>query len=375
MKALLCEMCGSHDIIKKDGYYVCQACEIKYTVEEARKMLASDTVKIDNSAKLENYYKIARQARDTNDSENAAKYYDLIMQEDPSSWEATFYNVYYRAMQTKIAYIASAANSIRNCLCNIFTLIKDHVDSDNERYVVIAEIALRITYICTLLESNARTTLKSGIDRTTSGKLWLDYSVEYGNRVAAIYSLLFAFGDLVDKEFPGNAEMRQIAVSSWKSGIQYFVNINDLYDNRIERMQEKEKDYVSKIKTTEATYEIPTPIMNGYPQALITVLKRNATTTTSKGASSGGCYVATAVYGSYDCPQVWTLRRFRDYTLAETWYGRAFIRTYYTISPALVKWFGHTAWFKKMWKSKLDRMVASLNASGVADSPYEDKVW
>lgn len=39
----------------------------------------------------------------------------------------------------------------------------------------------------------------------------------------------------------------------------------------------------------------------------------------------GGCYVATAVYGSYDCPQVWTLRRFRDYTLAETWYGRAFI--------------------------------------------------
>ena len=26
----------------------------------------------------------------------------------------------------------------------------------------------------------------------------------------------------------------------------------------------------------------------------------------------GGCYVATAVYGSYDCPQVWTLRRVRD---------------------------------------------------------------
>ena len=25
-----------------------------------------------------------------------------------------------------------------------------------------------------------------------------------------------------------------------------------------------------------------------------------------------GCYVATCVYGSYDCPQVWTLRRYRD---------------------------------------------------------------
>ncbi len=89
----------------------------------------------------------------------------------------------------------------------------------------------------------------------------------------------------------------------------------------------------------------------------------------------GGCYVATAVYGSYDCPQVWTLRRYRDYTLAETWYGRAFIRTYYAISPTLVKWFGNKEWFKKMWKGKLDRMVADLNAKGVKDTPYEDRIW
>lgn len=96
---------------------------------------------------------------------------------------------------------------------------------------------------------------------------------------------------------------------------------------------------------------------------------------TPQATNSGGCYVATAVYGSYDCPQVWTLRRFRDYTLAETWYGRAFIRTYYAISPTLVKWFGHTEWFKKMWKGKLDRMVAKLKAEGFEDTPYEDRKW
>lgn len=90
---------------------------------------------------------------------------------------------------------------------------------------------------------------------------------------------------------------------------------------------------------------------------------------------SGGCYVATAVYGSYDCPQVWTLRRFRDDTLAGTWYGRAFIRTYYAISPTLVKWFGKTEWFKRMWKGTLDRMIAYLNAKGVKDDPYEDRTW
>lgn len=93
------------------------------------------------------------------------------------------------------------------------------------------------------------------------------------------------------------------------------------------------------------------------------------------GTSSGGCYVATAVYGSYDCPQVWTLRRYRDDTLAKSRYGRAFIRTYYAISPTLVKWFGDTDWFKKMWKGKLDCMVEKLQASGVEDTPYEDKNW
>ena len=88
-----------------------------------------------------------------------------------------------------------------------------------------------------------------------------------------------------------------------------------------------------------------------------------------------GCYVATCVYGSYDCPQVWTLRRYRDDTLGATWYGRAFIRVYYAVSPTLVKWFGRTKWFKKLWRGKLDRMVKRLNAQGVADTPYQDREW
>lgn len=93
------------------------------------------------------------------------------------------------------------------------------------------------------------------------------------------------------------------------------------------------------------------------------------------GGGSGGCYVATAVYGSYDCPQVWTLRRYRDYDLAETWYGRAFVHTYYAISPTLVKWFGNTEWFKKMWRGKLDRMVKNLQDKGYESTPYEDRNW
>ncbi|MGM9640598.1 MAG: CFI-box-CTERM domain-containing protein [Faecousia sp.] len=88
--------------------------------------------------------------------------------------------------------------------------------------------------------------------------------------------------------------------------------------------------------------------------------------------ASRGCYVATCVYGCYDCPQVWTLRRFRDNTLSAVWHGRAFIRFYYAVSPTLVKWFGHTTWFKRLWRGRLDALVRKLQAEGVEDTPYTD---
>lgn len=91
------------------------------------------------------------------------------------------------------------------------------------------------------------------------------------------------------------------------------------------------------------------------------------------GRGGGGCYVATAVYGSYDCPEVWTLRRYRDNILAETRCGRAFIRLYYAVSPTLVRWFGKTEWFRNLWKPMLDRMVKQLNDKGVENTPYADQ--
>lgn len=86
-----------------------------------------------------------------------------------------------------------------------------------------------------------------------------------------------------------------------------------------------------------------------------------------------GCYIASCVYGSYDCPPVWTLRRFRDYTLDRTWYGRVFIKCYYSISPKLVKLFGNAKWFRIFWKKRLDIIVQKLNDNGVKNTKYNDK--
>ena len=85
-----------------------------------------------------------------------------------------------------------------------------------------------------------------------------------------------------------------------------------------------------------------------------------------------GCYIATAVYGSYDCPQVWTLRRYRDNHLAQSWYGRIFIKMYYAVSPTFVKLFGDTKIFNHVFKSYLDKKIGTLLDNGYSDQPYND---
>ncbi len=96
-------------------------------------------------------------------------------------------------------------------------------------------------------------------------------------------------------------------------------------------------------------------------------------TSSSSSSSSGGCYIATAAYGSYDCPQVWVLRRYRDNKLAKSTAGRAFIKCYYAISPKLVKAFGGFDAVNKANRSWLDRFVAKLQREGYDDTPYQDK--
>ena len=87
---------------------------------------------------------------------------------------------------------------------------------------------------------------------------------------------------------------------------------------------------------------------------------------------TGGCYIATCIYGSYNCPEVWTLRRYRDARLSASFFGRQFIRIYYTVSPKIVEFFGTKKWFKGFWKPVLDRFIRKLQQGGIDSSPYLD---
>ncbi|MCL3862965.1 CFI-box-CTERM domain-containing protein [Actinotalea sp. K2] len=77
----------------------------------------------------------------------------------------------------------------------------------------------------------------------------------------------------------------------------------------------------------------------------------------------GGCYIATAVYGSYDAPPVLTLRRFRDERLLTHAPGRVITRVYYAVSPVLSTHFSQGKPLSRQAKKVLDRIVRRLERS------------
>jgi len=184
---------------------------------------------------------------------------------------------------------------------------------------------------------------------------WMEKSARNGNKEAIVRWAVTRYTGAIDgvrcktdKEFD---ECRAIFEKALAEGDHFMLNCRDVIDE----LYAEEARLGRKLRMSDL---YGTGYENGH-----------------SSQSSGGCYVATAVYGSYDCPEVWTLRRFRDYTLAETWYGRTFIKTYYAISPTIVKWFGDSNWFNRLFKKRLDYLVSKLYEQGVENTPYQDKTY
>lgn len=418
MKQLTCEMCGGTDLVKQDGMFVCQTCGTKYSVEEAKKMMiegtvdvSSSTVKVDNSASIENYFKIAESAYESSNQKEAESYCNKIIEIEPENykawllkgkaagWQSTLANIRieesvncftkavdnapeddkYRVKKEASQEIENLSTVLMTMCCNNFAKFasEDNAASilNNLKLTQLYSLVILVkcgvsadgfkTNIATLISNAAMDAWNNniysdymGFDGHPSKYQWERY-IQQGDYVLL---LLHTAIDLCDDDnksdvvrYKNMIGVQDKLINSWSYtysnggwGKDY-----SLTDEAKQLRTDMIMEWHGKIKEIEPSYEIP---QRPVPQ-------------------SGGCYVATAVYGSYDCPQVWTLRRYRDYDLAETWYGRAFIRTYYAISPTLVKWFGHTEWFKRMWRGKLDCMVKDLQEKGYESTPYEDRSW
>ena len=128
-----------------------------------------------------------------------------------------------------------------------------------------------------------------------------------------------------------------------------------------------------KGRINETLSKLPVTRIHHFSQVQLPVQPPVIQTPHQPAKEKSGCYVATCVYGSYDCPEVWVLRRYRDNTLDNNFLGKAFIKVYYALSPTLVKLFGKQKWFIYACKSIINLVVNKLLAKGIENTPYSDK--
>lgn len=87
-------MCGSTDLVKQDGVFVCQSCGCKYSIEEAKKMMiegtveVTGTVKVDNSATIANYIELAESALKGANGQSVLEYTNKALEVDPQNSRA-----------------------------------------------------------------------------------------------------------------------------------------------------------------------------------------------------------------------------------------------------------------------------------------------
>jgi len=81
------------------------------------------------------------------------------------------------------------------------------------------------------------------------------------------------------------------------------------------------------------------------------------TQTPKKG---GGCFIATAVYGSENAPAVLVLRSFRDDILLSSKLGRVFVNLYYLISPPVARLLSNNSPLQNIARKAVVRPIANL---------------
>jgi len=69
------------------------------------------------------------------------------------------------------------------------------------------------------------------------------------------------------------------------------------------------------------------------------------------------CFIASAVYGDPSLPQIVALRRFRDNTLRQNFFGRFFIKIYYHLSPPLARAISHRQHLRRCFRIFLDYLA------------------
>lgn len=140
MAALVCELCGSNDLVKQDGLFVCQHCGTKYTVDEARKLLENGVVRVtvDNSPQLEKILSLADDAFKDMNYEASENYYSQAIEVEPQNASCLFRHALSELGRT--GFENGVSTSIQKQTQRAIEIMKDIEDTEVQQRIVLKSL-------------------------------------------------------------------------------------------------------------------------------------------------------------------------------------------------------------------------------------------
>lgn len=357
-----CTNCGANlqvDNSKEAG--ICNHCGTAFITEKVINNyysvtnISANTVNITEGS-LENYFILAKNAQETSNNKEAILYYNKVLQINPNHYES----LYGKAI---CSFYSSTMGNINSQELIFYTKKALIAFKDSDSYTktdfgidILNDFNRAVKTWVRLFEesyfecSNLKTSASAIIDYY---KIALFFILELDN--------------LISEFFPYTKETR--FVNNWII----------LKDWGIYCCHKSFKRYSYEEYNQKGSFILRNPVrtevFNHYQILLKNIKILDPSYTEKKPLLNHpvfACYIATSIYGSYNCPEVWVLRRYRDNVLNKNLLGRLFIKIYYFVSPKVIKIFGKSKWFVKFWRKKLDKKVCNLKRKGFEDTVYED---
>lgn len=140
---IICEICGSNDISKEDGAFVCNCCGIRYSLDDVRRMYSGD-VSTSISTSLKNNLVLAKTAFAAGnfvDSETYSKKALEIDSESSEAWILKGESVLFQSIHSTARFSEGLADFSRGIACSLEDKKQQYIIHSNR---VIKEVFVKM---------------------------------------------------------------------------------------------------------------------------------------------------------------------------------------------------------------------------------------
>ena len=189
------------------------------------------------------YLKLARRAREEDNTEDAKKFYDMVRTDDPDNAEARYFYAYYKMMEGKKIEVYGHYVDLLNVILPVVKSIAKSESDNEEKAKLLKDIFENFKDLPLMVNKSL-----NDLNRTFQNSGYASKIRDAGVRSIKMF---YDFGDLVESEFSGIL-FKNLAVEAWKAGVY---RQQQWYGMGVDKTLPE--TYTAKIQKVDASYTMP----------------------------------------------------------------------------------------------------------------------